>query len=269
MTSIHSFPHSTKVENLSFGPHEASFDMEGRTVQLRDAGNSPSVAAFRAFYDLAAADYRARAAAARPSWLSRLRNFVGRLFGAAAPEGGASRDADPPHPPHLPAVHPTPRRAREKREYHEAAPAPAESVRHPSHAAAAPRIQPILSAVFADEKGVHVIWQAPVRTQCKSLEFTYALDSGVAQRLQDCYGQLSQLGYKVVGLEIVTASRPIEVAGKTAAPQPSGADPKLAPDPKSAEPAAERPKAAAVRKRAAEAEPKPEVAPRPSLVPEP
>lgn len=253
MQPVHSFPHSTKVENLSFGPHEASFDMEGRTVQLRDAGNSPSVAAFRAFYDLAAADYRARAAAVRPSWLSRLRNLVGRLFGAAAPEAGVSRDADPPHPPHLPAARPAPARAREKREHHEAAHAPAEASHRASRAAAAPSPQPILSAVFADEKGVHVIWQAPIRTQCKSLEFTYALDSGVARRLQDCYGQLSQLGYKVVGLEIVTASRPIEATGKVAAPQPAGAEPKPA----------------AVRKRAPEAEPKPEVVPRPSLVPEP
>jgi hypothetical protein len=74
----------------------------------------------------------------------------------------------------------------------------------------------VLQVIFADQDGVHVIWQlaagrpgtnpkgrnpADPKAEPPKLEFTYNLDSAMAQRLQDCYGQLAQLGYKIAGLD--------------------------------------------------------------------
>jgi hypothetical protein len=87
---------------------------------------------------------------------------------------------------------------------------------------------PVLHLVFADKDGVHVIWQLTLtKTELKpaastqdgssasksELKLTYSLDSLVAQRLQDCYGQLTQLGYKIADLDSVRAE-PGKIASK-------------------------------------------------------
>jgi hypothetical protein len=76
--------------------------------------------------------------------------------------------------------------------------------------------EPFLRAAFADQGGVHLIWQRTnSRQQLEETESVCPLDSRVADRLQDCYGHLARLGYKVIGLDL----RPIGApdAGKDAA----------------------------------------------------
>jgi len=65
-------------------------------------------------------------------------------------------------------------------------------------------VGPQLRATFADKDGVHLIWQPAARPEAGAeVEFTCRLDSEVADKLQDCYGQLAKLGYKVAGLELL------------------------------------------------------------------
>jgi hypothetical protein len=85
--------------------------------------------------------------------------------------------------------------------------------------------------VFADQQGVHVIWQlAPGRPpatpstagrsaetdSAPRIELTYRLDSGLARQLQACYGQLTQLGYKIADVESLRAVPEKPVAEKRA-----------------------------------------------------
>src|SRR5665213_3468447 len=59
---------------------------------------------------------------------------------------------------------------------------------------------PILQAAFGDREGIHLNWQAPPPEKSRTLD--YPLDSALAGGLQQCYQQLGELGYKVVGLEL-------------------------------------------------------------------
>ena len=59
---------------------------------------------------------------------------------------------------------------------------------------------------------------------------TSSLDSQLAQRLQDCYGHLAELGYKVAGLELVRpqaspAAGPEPEVAKSASPVAVAATP--------------------------------------------
>ena len=108
---------------------------------------------------------------------------------------------------------------------------------------------PLLQVVFADESGVHVVWHLPSAKSAPNakdrgptdpkaapprLELTYGLDSAMAQRLQDCYGQLAQLGYKIAGLDAVRAL-PGKSAGEKAAAIPEVAAASPGPKPVVAE----------------------------------
>lgn len=106
---------------------------------------------------------------------------------------------------------------------------------------------PVLHVIFADRDGVHVIWQLPIGKSASGpkdrdpsdpkrapprLELTYGLDSAMAARLQDCYGQLAQLGYKIAGLEAVQKAPEATVGDKESpqpTPEPRPASPKGAP----------------------------------------
>jgi len=97
------------------------------------------------------------------------------------------------------------------------------------------------------------------------LELTYGLDSSMAQRLQDCYGQLAQLGYKIAGLETVRVA-PEKSAGKRESPKPVPGASTSATKPVMAEKAAaEAPQPAEPAPSPRKARPKPETNPSPAI----
>ena len=242
MNPPHPTLHSTRLENLGIEPYGARFDLDGRTVQIRGDSRTPLVGALQAFHQAALDDYQARQPGPRPGWFSRLKSWIGRFFQAPstrpeAPLGtGPSKSTgevtletrdrasvvgDPPKEPpaRTPARQPTiaepPRRV------------PTAEPR-PTAAAAA---DPVLRAVYADKDGVHLVWQPQSgKSRAKEVAMTSSLDSQLAQRLQDCYGHLAELGYKVAGLELVrppaspTARLEPEVA-KSASPAAVAAAP--------------------------------------------
>ncbi len=235
---------STRLENLSLDSQGAAFDLAGRPIRLNGAGYASPVASMREFYQHALADYYQRsaelsrqAAAHRPPLLRRMLSWVGRIFdrlmvgpqSSAASGGPAALPlAVPPLAPNSDrlgrGISPTP---------DPAAPASpgADRIQKPDA-----RIQsatpPLLQVVFADQNGVHVIWHLPSAKHAPNarghgsahpkaspprLELTYELDSAMAQRLQVCYGQLAQLGYKIAGLDAIRAVPEKCASGKAAA----------------------------------------------------
>jgi hypothetical protein len=62
-----------------------------------------------------------------------------------------------------------------------------------------------MQSVYADQKGVHILWAPPRFAGGKGAEFTYSLDSPAAQQLQACYSHLAKLGYPVIGLAFLQA----------------------------------------------------------------
>lgn len=185
--------HSTRLENLGLESYGVRFDLDGRTVQIRGDSRNPLVGALQSFHRRALDDFQAHQAQPRPGWFSRLRAWFGRLVGAAP--GEAERTPPAPQPA------PEPPRARQVAAIPETGPAPSPSGKGlPS----AKTQGPILRAVFADKDGVHLIWQPAARGgRSKEVAMTYNLDSELAGRLQDCYGHLAELGYKVAGLELL------------------------------------------------------------------
>jgi hypothetical protein len=222
-------PTTTRLERIGFGSAGADFGLDGRPVQLRSDAHAGPLATFRDFYAPALADYYVRAASLRPpSLLGRLRSWIGGLFGRRAevyaPAPAPAAVATVPAPPQ-----PQPQQQ-----------TPVQPARQPTAAAApAPGSgSPVLHLVFADRDGVHLTWESarpgPDAAQAR-LVLTYPLDSALARRLQDCYGELSKLGYKVADLGVL---RP-EAAKRPAAPEPEeGPGPE-----KPAEPRARRPRA--------------------------
>jgi hypothetical protein len=266
MSSHPSSPHSSRLGNLSLGAQGAAFELDGSPVRLDSGGYAAPVASLQEFYHQALADFYQRSAeitrqqaAARPPLLGRLLSWIGGLFGRApSPAPGVSH----PHPAPPVLALPSPRAPAEPARH---APEPPPTLKSPEadrgmkpamdRSAAPP---PLLHVVFADRDGVHVIWQltsakpevtsasrdpAGSKAEAPRLELTYRLDSTLAQRLQDCYGQLTQLGYKVAGLEAVQAAPEKPAAGKKP-PRPSPEAPSpAAPAAVAEKPAAEIPKA--------------------------
>lgn len=234
--------HSTRLENLGIEPYGARFDLDGRTVQIRGDGRTPLVGALQEFHRLALGDFEAYQARPRPGWFSRLRSWVGRLLGGQAQGVSQAARPEPPAQPAIAAA-PAPRIEKQAAAVGETGPAMAAAGRN--RAAAATRgSEPVLRAVFADREGVHLVWQpASAKGGAKPVAMTYNLDSELAGRLQDCYGHLAELGYKVAGLELL---RPEE-----------GRRPKGGREPEKAEPAqAETPGAGREKAAAAPARPR-------------
>jgi hypothetical protein len=265
-------PHSTRLENLSLDPQGAAFGLEGRPIRLNGDGYAAPVASMQELYHHALADYYQRAAelsrqsaAQRPPLLSRLLSWVGRVFdrlrpapsgglavppipppampGAAAPSAGHSAAAAA-HPPRETALVIPPLLTTVAPRTLTSPAAPEKSQAGKPDALRPNGTAPVLHVIFADQDGVHVIWQlaatkrdpgsksrdrAEPKASQPRLELTYSLDSSMAQRLQDCYGQLAQLGYKITGLEAVRAAPEKSAQGKEATkPVPAAPAPKPA-----------------------------------------
>jgi hypothetical protein len=233
-------PQSTRLENLSVDPQGAAFAVEGRPVRLNAEGYASPVASMREFYQHALSDYYERsaelsrqAAANRPPVLRRMLSWIGRIFDrlTPGPRAEAGRLAPPPVlVPIPPGISPSaPRREKEgATPPNAAAQGPSASQNQKADAKLRGPTPPLLQVVFADQAGVHVIWHLPAGKGAANpkdrgssdpkagpprLELTYGLDSTMAQRLQDCYGQLAQLGYKIAGLDAIRAV-PAKSAGE-------------------------------------------------------
>ena len=69
-----------------------------------------------------------------------------------------------------------------------------------------------------------MIWEVPgAAASDREVECRYPLDSELAGRLQECYGHLGRLGYRVVGLELKPMAGPIapDPAAKPKAVRPA------------------------------------------------
>jgi len=247
MNPTHPNLHSTRLENLGLESYGVSFDIDGQTVQIRGDSRTPLVGAMQAFHRQALDDFLAYESRPRPGWFARLKSWVGRVFRPAPSAQG-------PEPRTLPQPAPVP---------YVASPAPPIAERAPAAPPAGATArpvrpnEPVLRSVFADKDGVHLIWQpAPAKGVAKPVAMTYNLDSKLAGRLQECYGHLAELGYKVAGLELLRPSP--EQAGKA----PEKAEPGIA----AAVPEAGRERVAegAARPRAPRARPAPPKAAEPA-----
>jgi hypothetical protein len=79
-----------------------------------------------------------------------------------------------------------------------AKPAPDRGQRAPPRAASEPHLQ----AAFADDSGVHLLWQVAEGGEgAREVEMVYGFDSEIAGALQNCYGHLAELGFKVADLQ--------------------------------------------------------------------
>jgi hypothetical protein len=199
------------LENLGIEPYGARFDLDGRTVQIRGDSRTPLVGAFQAFHRAALEDYRARQPEPRPGWFSRLRSWIGRILGPRPSEAVREIAAAPP-PARIAPVPAEPRPGAELPRHVPAADA---------RPVAARAEDPVLRAVFADKEGVHLIWQPePGKSKGRAVALTCSLDSQLAQRLQDCYSHLAELGYKVAGLELLRPEASA-AAGPARVPDPA------------------------------------------------
>jgi hypothetical protein len=246
MNPSHPNLHSTRLENLGIEPYGARFDLDGRTVQIRGDSRTPLVGALQAFHRAALDDYHAREPAPQPGFFSRLRSWFGRILGARPAEQapGAALSGPAASVPTAPARQPSETAPR--------VPASAAEARPAARGAA----DPVLRAVYADKDGVHLVWQpAAGGSRAKPIALTSSLDSQLAQRLEDCYGHLAELGYKVAGLELVRPERKAEAKERS--------------EPAAGRPPAEKPAEAAPRPRVPRARPAPAKEPRPLPQPEP
>jgi len=211
-------PHSSRLGNLRFADGRASFNLDGKPVELAGEKAAPTIHAFQAFYQAAYCAYgkapeaEQEALAKRAPWWQRLRSWLARWLGpgeegagggggvgtgsgaAATPKAdtkalkaSATQSIEPPESGGTPLL-----RAKASK--------------------ASPAISkegdpPLLVAAFADEKGVHLLWNLTPGGKADQIkERTYGFDSPVAERLQDCYGKLSELGYDVVDLKLWQAA---------------------------------------------------------------
>jgi hypothetical protein len=269
---------STRLENLSLDSQGAAFDLEGRPIRLKGEGYASPVASMREFYQHALSDYYQRsaelsrqAAASRPPLLRRMLSWIGRIFERITPglPSGPAPVGPPPLLLAMPPVNPATAAQSGKESPSPAGvagPAPLISpgigqIQKPEAKRSGPP-PPLLRVVFADRNGVHVIWHLPSakndanpnargssdpKSLPPRLELTYGLDSAMAQRLQDCYGQLAQLGYKIAGLDVIradpekparekTAIRPVATAAPIE-PKPVAAEKQTGEGPQPSEPA--------------------------------
>jgi hypothetical protein len=219
---------STRLENMVFTSGGVSLDVEGRQVWIRKENDGPSVAALQALRQAALRDYQARhGPPAKPGWITRLRLWLGRIFGPSEPAGREPRTDFPVFSGHAaPAAAPEP-----KRGHQVPAPRPEPPARNPETPVQAPAAagEPHLRAVFADQGGVHLLWLrgGPGR-QPEETETICPLDSRVADSLQDCYGHLARLGFKVIGLDLRPIGSP-DASRDGALPNRSPAGPEPGP----------------------------------------
>ena len=199
---------STRLGNMAFTPAGVSLDVEGRPVWIRKDNDALSVAALQAFHRVALGDYQARhRPPAKPGWVNRLRRWLGRVLGGPEHAGRDPRmETRGVADPAAPADAPEPKRARPAPASH---PEPAARTPEPTAPAPTAAVEPSLRAVFADPGGIHLVWQRTnSRQQPEETETICALDSRVADSLQDCYGHLARLGYKVIGVDLQPVGSP-------------------------------------------------------------
>jgi len=244
---------TTILENLHLPPHGASLQFEGQSVNLHGDVRDPVVGAFHAFYQGALADYRGREEPPpRAGLLQRVRSWFARLLGigAAKPAAGIDPPTVPaapapvrspalPGPPPAPPAAPVPEKSAKRTAPAAAMPLPTDRTPAPAGrptepaAAAARGPAPQLRSAYADRAGVHLLWEpGSDRTPGDKIELIYPLNSAVAERLQDCYGQLAKLGYKIVGLELLKpelAPAPADAEESPAPPAAPSAGPQAAP----------------------------------------
>ncbi len=253
MASAPAHPETTRLENFTFGNGTVGFELDGRPVRLGKETAGPAVDSFQTFYTSALADYRQRAPEqSKPGWFARLRSWLGRLI------GGHPQEASEPHPARQTEVIPMRPSPRSRAQPDPAEPGPERrplaqpAPERGAEAAASPPClpgkaapDPVLRAVFADRGGIHLLWRAPDPSgKSVSMERLHPLDSELARRLADCYGQLDALGYRVVGLDLLPTASP----GRTPAPDPLPNSPVPTPaprEPPTASPGADSAKAPA------------------------
>jgi hypothetical protein len=289
MPSIPSSARSTRLENLHLGPHGAAFELDGHSVQLDGRGYAAPVAAFQEFYHQALADYYQRSAELnRPApprvpIIGRMFSWIGRMLGRLAP-GAPGPGVPAPIPaagplPMPPSSSPKGLAARQV----ESAPSVSAGPLPPSSpsktfakAVGSGPMPPLLHVVFADQTGVHIVWQlAPAQSEgdparpdksgAKAspprLELTYGLDSAIAQRLQDCYGQLAQLGYKIAGLDGIRSTpekKAVIQEARPVSPEPVANEKSAGEMPKPTEPRPKKPRVAIAQPSPAPSQPTPE-----------
>jgi hypothetical protein len=235
MSSTPSPLQSTRLENLSFESDGARLEFDGQSVRIKKELDPASVTALRGFYLAALAEYHARPETPpRPGWFSRLRSWIGRLFSpSAASPAQSAAPSDPAGVRSTPVTETAWPPSATGRSRTAEKPAPSHAKAAEATRSATPETptiglpaapDPTLRAVFADQAGVHLIWQAPARGGPPAqVELHHRLDSDLAKRLQDCYGHLDRLGYKVVGLELLRANP------RDPAQTPAEADPEKSP----------------------------------------
>jgi hypothetical protein len=210
---------STRLENLGLEPYGFKFDLDGQTVQIRGDSRTPLVGALQAFHRQALDEYRAHEARPQPGWFSRLRSWVGSFLGGSRSSAEMERTAPQavpapgasvrPRAAIEPAARPLETQAAPEVTHRDRPKDPgAVQALRPSSADRGP--DPILRAVYADKDGVHLIWQPAgakdslrEKASRKAVAMTCNLDSELGRRLQNCYGHLAELGYKVAGLELL------------------------------------------------------------------
>jgi hypothetical protein len=160
-------PATTRLEFLAVGEKRAVLAIDGK----QEAVEGPALAALQSLQRSALAELAAREATPReaPGWFSRVANWISGLF---RPSQGRPGPAAPP--------------VVEGRKVE------------------AGKAEPQLQSIFADKDGVHLTLHTEKGREAKPVTITCALDSEVAQRLQDCYGQLAKLGHPVAGFEILS-----------------------------------------------------------------
>ena len=239
-------PHSSRLGNLRFADGRASFELDGKPVELAGEKAAPAIHAFQSFYQAAycaygkapEAEQEARGEREHAPWWQRLRSWLARWLGAAEGEAGdgvahtaavaATAAVPKADTKALKASAEGPEQGRRATQSVESAesggtPLPRAKASKASPAVSKEGDPPLLVAAFADEKGVHLLWNLTPGGKADQLkERTYGFDSPVAERLQECYGKLSGLGYEVVDLKLwqvaPEAQKENEPAARAAAP---------------------------------------------------
>ncbi len=200
---------TSALEHLRLERDRADFLMDGRAISIHGDARSPALTALRELHEHALADYEFHRAnrAQRNGILARMGSWLGRFWGNRAHL--ESEGVGPPSP-HVVPAHSLPASAatfaRTPRAFAAPSPATVQIERIRGDAAQ-------LRSIFADEKGVHVVWQEtrpdseniPTSSQ-EQTHLTYALDSDFARHLHRCFEELSVLGYKVIGAELLVDS---------------------------------------------------------------
>lgn len=193
------------LENLTIERDRAEFLLDGRRVCLSGDSRSPAFAAFKELHEHALADYETHRAIAaqRRGILTRIGSWLGSFWRNRVTISSPSVS-----------------------NYAATSPQPFET-----NGATGPRLQ----SLFADENGVHAVWQdTQVRSRMvpdaapalAATQLTSPFDSEFARRLRYCFEALSLLGYKVNGMELLAGASPS--TSPTASAKPSQTAPATA-----------------------------------------